>query len=63
METPSLLGLIFGVIALILDIYCILKILSSNESGSWKTLWILAILFFPYLAPLLFLIFANPNYS
>lgn len=54
----SILGGVFGVIILVLDIYFIVKIIQNDSMSTIsKILWILLILFFPVLGAILAAIF------
>ncbi len=50
-------GGIFGLIVLVLDIYAIVKTVQSGASTGAKVLWILAILIFPLVGFLAWLLF------
>jgi hypothetical protein len=44
---------------LILDIYCIVKIVESGSITGRKVLWILLVIFFPLLGAILWLLFGK----
>lgn len=48
---------LFGLIILILDIWAIVNVVSSNNSVMSKVIWVLVILFLPILGFILWLIF------
>jgi hypothetical protein len=48
-----------GLVVLILDIYCIVRLLSSPGDPGMKVLWILLILFLPLLGAILYLLLGS----
>lgn len=55
---PTSLG-ICGVLALILAVIAIVEVAGSNRSTGGKVLWILVLLFLPYLGVILYYLFAD----
>ncbi|WP_404385789.1 PLDc N-terminal domain-containing protein [Caenispirillum salinarum] len=51
------IGGIFGLLLLIADVWAIVNVIGSNRGTGAKVLWILAILIFPLLGFLVWLIF------
>jgi hypothetical protein len=45
-----------GLLILILDIYCIIRVVQSSADTGMKLLWIILILFLPLLGPILYLV-------
>ena len=45
-----------GLLVLILDIYCIIRVVQSSMDPGMKALWIILILFLPILGAILFLL-------
>ena len=54
---------ILGLIVLILDIWAVVKTLQSGVSGGAKALWIIAILIFPVVGLILWLLFGPKGTS
>ena len=44
---------------LVLDIYCIVKIVESGSTAGRKVLWIVLVIFFPLLGAILWLLFGK----
>jgi len=57
-----LFGSVFGcgsLLVLVLDVFCILKIVESTSSTEKKVLWILLVILFPLLGAILWLLFGK----
>jgi hypothetical protein len=50
---------VIGLVWLILTIYVVFKVLTSNATGTTKLLWLIAIFFLPILGPVLWLLLGN----
>jgi hypothetical protein len=51
-------GLI-GLLILVLDIYCIVRIVSSGGDPGMKLLWIILVLLLPLIGPILYLLLGS----
>lgn len=52
----GLLWTLVGIAQIILFIYCIIDIISKSKSTGWKVLWVVIILVFPLLGPIVYIL-------
>jgi hypothetical protein len=50
-----------SLVVLVLDVYCIVKIVESTAKTSTKVLWILLVIFFPLLGAILWLLLGRSS--
>jgi hypothetical protein len=48
---------LFGLIVLVLDVWAIVRVMSTNASTGQKVLWVVVILVLPVLGPILWYLF------
>lgn len=52
----GLLWDIIGLLHLILVLYCVIDVIAKGKSTGWKVLWVIVIIVFPLLGPILYLL-------